>query len=270
MMSHEAAYDLLPAFSLDAVNRHEYEQIEAHLTECPRCRAELDAHREVAAALGNSVGPLPEGLWSNISRRLMIGPDEEPPPMPSLLPQVTGDEEFGGGSFGGGSFRTLRRGRLRASRGRLVSVASLAAACAATAIILGVNLVDSDNQVAHLQGALGETAHTSVLAALETPGHKVVTLKTAHGHQAAQFVVLPSGQGYLVNSRLPELSSKETYQLWGIVNGQTISLGLLGRSPALVTFTLAGSPKASRLGITAESAGGSILPSGAMLASGTV
>jgi anti-sigma-K factor RskA len=265
MMSHQQASELLAVFALDAVEGDEHEQIEAHLAECPRCRAELDAHREVASALGNSVEPLPEGLWSDISSRLMVGPDEAPPPMPSLLRHETGDD-FGGVT----SFRTPRSGRPRASRSRLISVASLAAACAAAAVVLGVNLVDANNQVAHLQGAIGETAHTAVLAALETPGHKVVNLKTSDGHRAAEFVVLPSGQGYLVGWRLPELSPKETYQLWGVVNGQTISLGLLGRSPDLVTFTLAGSPKESRLGITAEPAGGSVLPSGAMLAAGAV
>ena len=58
-----------------------------------------------------------------------------------------------------------------------------------------MNLVDANNQVAHLQGAIGETAHTAVLAALETPGHKVVNLKTASGQQAAEFVVLPEWSG---------------------------------------------------------------------------
>jgi anti-sigma factor RsiW len=263
MMSHDEASDLLAVFALDAVDSDEHEQIEAHLAECPRCRAELDAHRDVAAALGNSVESLPEGLWSSIASRLVIGTDEEAPPMPSLLRAGTGDELVG-------SFRTPRVARPRASRGRLLSVVSLAVASAAAAVVLGVNLVDANNQVAHLQGAIGETAHTAVLAALETPGHKVVHLKSASGHQVAEFVVLPSGQGYLSDSDLPALSSKETYQLWGVVDGQTISLGLLGRSPHLVTFTLAGSPKASRLGITAEPASGSLVPSGAMLASGTV
>jgi anti-sigma-K factor RskA len=264
MMSHELAYDLLSAFSLDAVDSHEYDEIESHLAECPRCRAELDAHRDVAAALGNSVEPLPEGLWSSIAGRLLIGPDEEPRPMPLLVRTDTADNGTPG------TFRTPRTARGRASRGRLLSVASLAVAAAAAAVALGVNLVDANNQVAHLQGAIGETAHTAVLAALDTPGHRVVTLKNTNGHEAAEFVVLPSGQGYLVDSHLPALSPKETYQLWGVVDGQTISLGLLGRSPHLVTFTLAGSPKASRLGITAEPAGGSVLPSEAMLASGPV
>jgi predicted anti-sigma-YlaC factor YlaD len=72
MMSHELAYDLLPAFSLDAVDRDEHEQIEVHLDECPRCRAELDAYRDVAAALGNSVESLPDALWASIAGRLTV------------------------------------------------------------------------------------------------------------------------------------------------------------------------------------------------------
>jgi anti-sigma-K factor RskA len=263
MMSHDEASELLAVFALDAVDSDEHEQIEAHLADCPRCRAELDAHRDVAAALGNSVEPLPEGLWSSIAGQLLIGPDGETPPMPSLPRNGASDELVG-------PFRAPRPARPRASRGRLLSVASLAVASAAAAVVLGVNLVDANNQVAHLQGAIGETAHTAVLAALETPGHKVVNLKNTSGHKVAEFVVLPRGQGYLVDSHLPALSSKETYQLWGVVDGQTISLGLLGRAPHLVTFTLAGSPKASRLGVTVEPSGGSVVPSESMLASGTV
>ena len=41
-------------------------------------------------------------------------------------------------------------------------------------------------------------------------------------------MVLPDGRGYLVQSDLPSLSAKETYQLWGVVGGQPISIGILG------------------------------------------
>ncbi len=37
-MKHEEVSELLGAFALDAVDGDEYEQIEAHLAECPRCR----------------------------------------------------------------------------------------------------------------------------------------------------------------------------------------------------------------------------------------
>ncbi len=92
MMSHQEAAELLAVFALDALEPDEHELIEAHLAECPRCRAELDAHREVAAALGNSVEPLPEGLWSSIASALPPRRDEEPPPMPTLVRDHTADE----------------------------------------------------------------------------------------------------------------------------------------------------------------------------------
>jgi anti-sigma-K factor RskA len=136
--------------------------------------------------------------------------------------------------------------------------------------VLGVNLVQADNQVAHLRGALEETSHTAVLAAEETPGHKNVTLESAAHQQLARFVTVPSGQGYLVTSALPTLPAGETYQLWGVVQGQPISLGLLGQKPHMVTYTLAGSIRPSKLGITIEPAGGSAVPTKSMLASGIV
>ena len=70
MMSHDEASELLGAYGLDAVDGEERTQLEEHLETCPRCRAELDSLREVAAAIGNSVQPLPDGLWSNIAARL--------------------------------------------------------------------------------------------------------------------------------------------------------------------------------------------------------
>ena len=85
MMSHDEASELLGAYALDAVDGEERTELEEHLETCPRCRAELDGLREVAAAMGNSVEPLPEGLWSNIASRLPERQgDEEPPPMPRL------------------------------------------------------------------------------------------------------------------------------------------------------------------------------------------
>src|SRR5277367_4973852 len=88
-MSHDEAGDLLGAYALDAVDGDEYAELEEHLDTCPRCRAELDSLREVAAAMGNSVEPVPEGLWSQIALRLPDRQeDEEPPPMPELTRDV--------------------------------------------------------------------------------------------------------------------------------------------------------------------------------------
>ena len=86
----------------------------------------------------------------------------------------------------------------------------------------------------------------------------------------AQFVVLPDGRGYLVSSSMPQLSTGQTYQLWGIVGHEPISLGLLGAAPQQAAFTMAGATRPSSLSITAEPSGGSVSPTSPVLATGTV
>lgn len=257
-MTHEEASELLGAYALDAVDGDEYVELEAHLDACPRCRAELDSLREVAAAMGNSVEPLPEGLWSQIASRLPERrEDDEPPPMPQLARQDPSP------------FRAPNE-RTRSRRRTLVGVVSaFAVAAAAVAVVLGIGLVHANDKVANLQSAQGTTASASA-AALATPGHRVVTLDSHSGAPLAQVVVVPSGQGYLVSSKLPSLTRDQTYQLWAIEGNQPISLGLLGSSPHQSAFTMAGSTRPSHLSITAEPSGGSVFPTGSIIATGTV
>jgi anti-sigma factor RsiW len=263
MMTHEEAIELLATYALDAVAGEEREAVEQHLAECPRCRTELDAFREVTTALGNSVEPLPEGLWANIAGRLPERHDRERPPMPRLV-RAEGDDA--------GRERTLRPGRSRSvpGRGRLAGIAAVVVAAAAVVTVLSVSLVHANDQVSQLQQSANEATPGAVVSALETPGHQVVNLEGTGHAQVAQFVVVPDGRGYLVSSSLPPLSAEHTYQLWGIVDGKPISLGLLGQSPHQATFTLAGSPSPSKLGITVEPSGGAVVPSQPMVAQGTV
>jgi len=271
MMTHEEATELLAVFALDAVEADELDEIEAHLAECPRCRAELDAHREVAAALGNSVESLPDGLWDSIARRLPPRDDEEPPPMPILVRDGVGGETS---QQRGPRFRPPRTARPRRAartrlspRGRLATIGSIAVAAAAVAVVLGLNLAHDNHQITQLQDAVG--THSAVLAALDTPGHKVVNVDNSAHHRVAEFVVVPDGRGYLVKSSLPTLSSKDTYQLWTVNGKRSISLGLLGRAPGQATFTSAGAKSPTTLAITIEPAGGSVYPTAPMLATGT-
>jgi anti-sigma-K factor RskA len=143
-------------------------------------------------------------------------------------------------------------------------------AAAAAIIALGRSLASANGQVAHLQSALSKNGQSAVLTALATRGHRVVTLKNAENRQLAKFVVLRDGRGCLVSSKLPTLSSKDTYQLWGIVNGAPVSIGVMGRSPGQITFTLAGSPGPTALAVTVEPAGGSLRPATPLVASGAV
>ncbi len=257
-MTHDQANELLGAYALDAVDGDEFTELEGHLETCPRCRAELDSFREVAAAMGNSVEPLPEQLWSQIAIRLPEHQeDEEPPPMPRLTPESRSP------------FRAPADGRRRRQRNTVSVIGAIAVAAAAVAVVLGIGLVHADSKVSNLQSAQAQPS-AAVTAALHAPGHRLVTLDTASNTQVAQVVVVPSGQGYLVSSKLPPLGGGRTYQLWAIEGKQPISLGLLGGSPRQAAFTMAGSTRPSHLAITAEPAGGAVAPTSPIVATGTV
>jgi hypothetical protein len=254
-MTHDEANELLAALSLDAVGDDERALIEAHVAQCPRCQSELDALVEVAAALGNSVEALPEGLWPSISRRIYEDPGPETPATPALDADALAVP--------------ISLDAARASRPSRVVLGSMAAA-AAIIVVLAVTLAGVNGHVARLQKALLLAAHHEVLAALATPSHRLVDLDGADHVQLAQFVVLPDGRGYLVHSAMPKLNADHTYQLWGIINGRAISIGLMGRSPGDVTFTVSGSPRPTQLAVTVEPPGGTTTPTTPAVATGAV
>lgn len=267
MMSHDSASELLGAYALDAVEDDEVTALEEHLESCPRCRAELDGLRETAGALGNAVEPPPEGLWSRIAAGLgdHSGMDEEPPSLPELSARTPSERS---------PFRAPSPGRTRRTRSNALLLGVVAVAASAVAVVLGISLVHSQDSVTKLQQSV---AHEQALArrtpaqvALHAPGHRVVDLVDGSHAELARFVVLASGRGYLVSSSLPALPRDETYQLWGITGTTPISLGLLGASPHGSVFTIAGAPSTDELAITAEPSGGTVAPTGAIVASGTV
>ena len=266
MISHDDAADLLGAYALDAVDGTELTELEGHLPTCPRCRAELDGLRETAGALGHSVEPPPEELWSRIAGELGDHADDdgEPPPMPELTSDRSERSPF----------RAPSSGRTRRTRSNRLLLGAVAVAASAVAVVLGIGLVRSQHDVTTLQQSLAHertaARQTPAQIALHTPGHRVVTLDSSTHVELARFVLLPGGRGYLVSSSLPALPGGETYQLWGIAGTTPISLGLLGPAPHGSTFTVAGAPLTAELALTAEPSGGTVAPTGAIVASGTV
>jgi len=69
---------------------------------------------------------------------------------------------------------------------------------------------------------------------------------------------------------MPDLPKAETYQLWAMIGGQPISLGLMGNSPAQASFTVSGSATVSALAVTVEPAGGVVAPDRPPVATGKV
>ena len=241
-MSHDDASELLAPLALDALDEDVRANVEAHVDTCPECQAEVDGLREVASALGTSLEAPPEDLWDKIAGRLYESERGEVPELPPLLTEYATTEG--------------RRRRQPIRRVRAVVGATLLAAAAAI-VALALNLSSESGRVANLQSALGAGV---VHQALVTPGHRLVDLSGSDNKVLATFVVLRNGTGYLVSSKMPALPSNETYQLWGVVAGKPVSIGIMGSHPREVAFTLASSPAPSALAVTVEPAAGATSP----------
>jgi anti-sigma-K factor RskA len=258
MMSHDEAYELLAAVALHAVDPEVAAEVEAHVATCPRCQVEFDSFNAVASALGNSVEPLPEGLWTNISSQLWTTSGEKAD-LPPLLVGAPGEKVV--------SITTAR-----ASRATMVR-SSIAAACiaaAASIVVLAISLVGANNHVTNLQTALHSANQTVVQKALLAPGHQVVNLTSTTKKPLAEFVMLPNGTGYLVKATMPTLAANQTYQLWAIVHGAPVSIGIMGAKPGHVIFTMDSSPAPTALAVSVENAGGATRPTMPLVATGAV
>jgi anti-sigma-K factor RskA len=236
-LTHDDIQELLGAYALHAVEADEAEAVERHLEECPRCRAEVQGHREVATLLGNSGGDAPEGLWDRIASRL----EEPAPPMRLHLPGAPGNV-------------VPLAPRRRATPGRIVTAVLGAAAVLAIAV-LGAQVVRQQDRLDDMESALPDsTLQAAANAAFSDRSALKMELESLDGNVHGRAVMLPDGSGYLIVHELPQLAGNRTYQLWGQTDGGIVSLGLLGADPTTVAFQ-AGTD-VSALMITAERAGG--------------
>jgi anti-sigma factor RsiW len=254
-VNHEDLQELLAAFALDAVEADEAEIVEAHLSTCPRCRAELAGYREVTSLFAYSGQEAPAGIWDRITTSMQ----EVPPPlrMDRIRESMLGQP--------GAADEPARLGRRRVDaarpaserrRRRWIQVGARPALAVAAAVIvcvavLGVQLVRLHDRVSSLEGQARAAATTPAVAAtmvdvrraLAAPGARKVVLASpdgvlSEGQATLDAVILPDGTGYLYDSKLTPLPDDRVYQLWGVVGAkqQRISYGLLGTDPQIETF----------------------------------
>lgn len=255
-MDHDEAATLLGAYALDAVDPDDARAVEDHVAGCPRCEAELSAHHEVAGLLANEGGEAPPHLWDRVAAA--IGPAGQQAGKADVAPLL----RPGGGAPAG---RRRRRPAVRVphpDRRVLRGAAALVAAAAAAAIVvLGVQVNHLNRLVQQAGSAAQElgVAQQAQAALVDPAAHRVSLGAGASGaRQLAELVILPSGTAFLVNVHLPALPQQQTYQLWGRVGGQLVSLGLLGPAPADVPLRVEG--PAAGFAVTVERAGGAAQP----------
>jgi anti-sigma-K factor RskA len=223
-LSPEEIQDLLAAYAIDAVDDDERREIDEYLAGDPEARAEVSGLQHSASYLAHTGGPPPPGVWEKLEAVIQESARPDAPPPPRLVPNAR-------------PARTPRRWQW------------VAAAASVVAIVFGALwLTDGGSD----SGSPDGTAALA-RAAENASGARNARLVDADGDVLAKAVVLPDGTGYLT-SELPVLPAGRTYQLWGVDNRNTISLGVMGRSPSVVAFQAAGHPVA--LAVTEERAGG--------------
>ncbi|MEO6123052.1 MAG: anti-sigma factor [Ilumatobacteraceae bacterium] len=209
--------ELLGAYALDAVSDEERRAVEDYLAASPRAAAEVRDHREVATMLAWSGMDAPEGLWERIAGSLE---GEETEPASDL-----------------GDVISIHAARRRKRLTRTIGSWAIGTAAAAAIAIFAVNVSTNDNKTVSTAGSLEGTAQVAFadaslrhasLSVDSDPALKVIA------------VVDSSGIGYLKADSLPRLPADRTYQLWGKVGDQLISLGLLGPEPGLTVFAADG------------------------------
>jgi Anti-sigma-K factor rskA/Putative zinc-finger len=254
-LSHDALVELMGAFALDAADPAEVAAIQSHLGVCPRCRDEVTHFRQAAAVLANTGGEAPAGVWDAIAARIEAAP-RVTTQFP-LLPRPASDEPI----FLPPRPRVARR-----------AAAGAAAVVAAAVALLGLEVGHLDHRLNQVTAAsAGQTLTGAARAALLDPTAQRITLaRVGPGSSpAAQVVVQGSGAAFLFNQGLPALPPGQTYQLWAMIDGQPISVAVLGAHPATVAFSVDFAAATKAFAVTVEPAGGSVAPTRASVAGTT-
>ena len=282
-MTHDELQISLGAYALDALDPDEAELVERHIEDCPRCRAEVTAHLETAALLGNFGAQAPDGLWSRIAAEIagqsaddldldITGAAPAPPILRALPSQAAAQAPTTAAADdpGAGPATAPAPTPIASRRSRRWQIsAALVAAAAVVVGFLAVSVNRLDDRVQRMQAAVSSTGSELAAAAVALdPAHKTIPLRAADGTVAAEVVVSPDGQSYVISSSLAVLPSGRTYQLWGLAGGRVVSLGLLGPAPRLASFRIDGA--VSQLMVTAEPSGGVVAPDTPVLVKGEV
>jgi anti-sigma factor RsiW len=288
-MERDEFEDLLAAYALDACDPAEEAAVVSHLEECPRCRAELARHLEVAGVLGNLGGEAPEGLWDRIwgeiaapgqlegasaqtlddSRR--SGSSAHPPPPFAVIEGLggAGSNPEPPGETGGRPASSPYGARARKRFIYALAAGAVAAALAVAVGVLGTTVVNLNHQVSALNAAVVTGGvRGAEQATLADPNHKVVQLASATHEWKANLVVSPSLEAFIVPEKVPSIPASKTFQAWAVVHGKFVSLGVLGRSSRIHQLLL--QPGMTAVLVNTEPLGGTSQPTTPLLLKGNL
>ena len=256
-MTHDEIEEILGAYALDSAEPAEIREIDAHLLECPRCRAEVEAYRVTASALATVHAEAPTGLWDKIADSIAeIRPSGARSQLPPGLRAAISSNGIAI------SPRPIRR--VWAATFTLVGMAA-----AAAIVVLAVEVASLHSQTQRLDSAVAQAGLSAAVAQATIAPHATVELVARDHSKSATIIILPTGDAYWISSSLPRLPAARTYQIWGVSNGRVVSIGLLGTNPhVLASFRV--EPSISRVLVNEEPEGGTVQPTTPVLAQAVV
>ncbi len=164
---------------------------------------------------------------------------------------------------------------VRRRRWAMAGSGLVAGAAAVLALVFGLQVHHLNGQVDALRA--GPQLSAAERAALASPSTRRIplasTASTGARSTSATIVLTAAGTGFLVNEStggLSPLPAGRTYQLWGVVGGRAISLGLLGPRPGIVPISAAGTAPFTEFAVTDEVAGGVVRSANRPVAVGSV
>jgi anti-sigma-K factor RskA len=233
--------ELAAAYALDALEPDETDAFEQHLSECPRCRAEVQDFRETASLLAHAGADAPEGLWERIASELHDDTGRDAPVLrfpsePAETPR-----------------RRLVNRQLRTG---------VLAAAAVLALVLGANTVALLRQNDRLDNLNTQQSIANIrqlaFQAQSDPASRLARLTSPTGAVIGDAVVRQDGTGYLL-ATLAKLDDHHSYQLWGLGDRKTpVSLGVLGNRLEVASFKA--TTAVTKLAVTVEEAAGAVAP----------
>lgn len=231
MTDHSRTIELIPLYALDALETSEVAEIEAHLRDCDRCAAELDAYRSVTSEMVPDE-PAPEHLWDRIQGAI----ETTGSPSSATIHDFAAEREK------------------RANPFMWVMAAAAVVAFVFGGVLVGQRLVTNDLNTA--DGVLA-----AAQAAASAPG-SVVREFLVDDVSVARVVLTEDGLGYVIpTDSLDALGSDRTYQLWVLTPDEVaISAGVLGSDPGPATFTW--TDDFAGFALTREVAGGVVSSAG--------
>jgi anti-sigma-K factor RskA len=258
MQEHQEYLDLIPSYTLGALDGDELRQLEEHLAgDCPECRRELFEATRQMELLAELVPPVSPSQTTRARLLRQIGSPSRPKPREWLTRAAV----IGGVAILAWSI-WLQLG-LRREVDRLVA--------ARNETIGQLELVRTELLLT--QGRLQQTMLANRIAASPRMQSVVMAgLDPAPGASAHTFVDPVERRAVFYAANLPPAEEDKTYQLWFIADGVPVSAGIFDVDPEggamLLVERIAEVEMIQLWAVTIEPAGGVPQPTGDMVLKG--